>query len=149
MALLLVIIVVPDGKWSTAFKGLQVSSKIRVLPSGISSRTLNLAILMFFFHSTSTIASVVNLDGPLPAYHTEHLPSFTTLSAWCITLCGSSATAETCLTNLLFCSYSMYGSESSKSLAIIAASFFAGQMPIPWPNQWRHSTEGKSGNSSH
>jgi len=130
-------------------KGLQVSSKIRVLPSRISSQTLNLAILMLFFHSTSTIASVVNLDGPLPAYRTEHLPSFTTLWAWCIASCSLSATAETCLTNLLFCSYSsMYG-WVLKISGDNCSKFFAGQMPIPLPNRRCQSTEGKSGNSNH
>jgi len=51
-------------------KGIWVSPRIRVFPSGTFPK-LQTADFLLFRHGTSTAASVVNLVGPSPVYHTE------------------------------------------------------------------------------
>jgi len=59
-------------------KEIWVSPKIRVLPSENLPQSLNLAKFLLFCCGTSLVASVVNLVRPLPVYHTERPPLFTT-----------------------------------------------------------------------
>ena len=61
-------------------KGIQLSAKIRVLPFGTVSETLNLADFFQRFRQvgTSTVASIIHLVRPSQVYHAERPRLFTT-----------------------------------------------------------------------